>query len=644
MKKIKKIKLNITKYRNNSFSEINQLYNKGEEEVLKLNLGKYKNKFFANGKSDKSKIDGGNSQKRYSLTFLRQHSKNIQRRLSKVDIFKNDSFCLENIEKEFSSLNDISKSIKKLQTIVPNLLEKIYSDNSHQILSAPRFQHMQYENYLHKLLKDLNKKEIIIKKNKEILENELTNIDEIIADKELSIDILINMDSFKKMYRQKIVSHYENEFNKNEEKKIELSNISNFNTTSNNKLSINLNNTFNSSNHISANNSNSIKKNSKNNGNKTIKIQHELRAKAFRAKLNNFILKNKEKSNTKAEKLKNEVSEQKINKKLICEDLQNINQKLKIIHINKKNIIDKLFIHYLTILKEGKDTRDEGLAWVICEILSLGKKVMMSFLPKYLDEKCVLYLFQMAHLIMKKKEIENKILKIRQIFSPKKKIRKSISEEIDTKIYFKSMKTLNNLREKFLRSSFILDTSKYDSKENSNKIQYSVSHPLSLRKRISSEIMEKAKKSSKNASLIFVHGDPNHYYEDNIDDIPDLKFNDIKNYTLKNKNIFKSNKEIKFEECIQLNKQMEKIKKIKEDLKNKEMCRIFEEYRKNKYYEKYNVEKDILINALVGEDNLINEMYNQKKKEKQFNDEILKIRLYKRDYIKKNIIFLNNSS
>ena len=44
---------------------------------------------------------------------------------------------------------------------------------------------------------------------------------------------------------------------------------------------------------------------------------------------------------------------------------------------------------------------------------------MMSFIPKYLDENCVLYLFQMAHLIMETKKIENKIYKIKKIFNPK---------------------------------------------------------------------------------------------------------------------------------------------------------------------------------------------------------------------------------
>jgi len=71
---------------------------------------------------------------------------------------------------------------------------------------------------------------------------------------------------------------------------------------------------------------------------------------------------------------------------------------------------------------------------------------------------------------------------------------------------------------------------------------------------------------------------------------------------------------------------MEKLKMIKEDLKNKEIDRIFTEYQKNKYYERYNVEKNEVIKALVGEENLMHEIYHQNKKDKQINNELLKTR------------------
>ena len=653
MKKIKKI--NIKNYRNNSSSNFCSLFNKGEEEVLKLNLGKFKDKYYNNNNQLNSNIKNNISPQKGSITFLRLSSRKKTKKFSLSDLSKTNSNFLENIEKEYSSLNDISKSIKELQTIIPNLLDKINVDSSGQLISVPRFQHMQYENYLHKSLKDLNKKEIVMKKNKELLENELSNIEEIILDKQLSRDILVNMDSFKKMYRQKMINHYENEFNRKEKRKLELHSI-NISMKNDNEKNIsnilnrsdNIQNNNNDEKKLSSNSNNEIKLNNpiKNKNVKSFKLQHILRAKAFRAQLNNYILRDKEKKDMEAEKLEKEINEQKINKHLVAEDLEDINKKLKIIHINKKNIIDKLYIHYLTILKEGKDTREEGLAWVICEILNLGKKVMMSFFPKYLDEKCILYLFEMAHLLIKSKTLDKKFNELKKYFNPKPKLKKSLSEEIDFKNYFKSMKILNKIKEKFLNNSLIGRNS-FKKQLNSNFQLRNNKNPLSLNRRRSTiEFLNKLEKSKKYDFPIFVHGDPNHYYEElNEEEIPNkISIKDLDKYTLKvSQDLLKKHKEINVEECLDLIKQMEKLKKLKDDLKNKEMCRIFDEYRKNKYYERYNVEKSTLLNALVGEENLFMEIYNQDKKEKQLNDEILKIRLFKKQFLKKDILYMKNN-
>ena len=82
---------------------------------------------------------------------------------------------------------------------------------------------------------------------------------------------------------------------------------------------------------------------------------------------------------------------------------------------------------------------------------------------------------------------------------------------------------------------------------------------------------------------------------------------------------------------------------MKENLKNKEMNRIFIEYQKNHYFERYNVDKNTLLNALVGEENLMTEVYNQSKRENQYNDYFSKIRMYKKENIKNNILYKNNS-
>lgn len=66
-------------------------------------------------------------------------------------------------------------------------------------------------------------------------------------------------------------------------------------------------------------------------------------------------------------------------------------------------------MHYLVILKEGKDTRSEGLSWIIREIFNLDKKVIISFFPKFLDKQCIQYLFNITHVNMKLTELEKQI-------------------------------------------------------------------------------------------------------------------------------------------------------------------------------------------------------------------------------------------
>ena len=111
----------------NNNSAKNIFYNEAEEEVLKLNLNSQFKINYLNNK-DQNKLtlkDFNESKKLNSLTFLKFNLKNKKRKFSLSQSSKNNSFFLQNIEQEFSSLNDISKSIKKLEVIVPNLLDKI---------------------------------------------------------------------------------------------------------------------------------------------------------------------------------------------------------------------------------------------------------------------------------------------------------------------------------------------------------------------------------------------------------------------------------------------------------------------------------------------------------------------------------------
>lgn len=58
---------------------------------------------------------------------------------------------------------------------------------------------------------------------------------------------------------------------------------------------------------------------------------------------------------------------------------------------------NKLMLHYHLLLSEGTDTRNEGLVWIIKSIWNLGENVIISYMPDYLDEKCIDFLFSIAH-------------------------------------------------------------------------------------------------------------------------------------------------------------------------------------------------------------------------------------------------------
>ena len=84
-------------------------------------------------------------------------------------------------------------------------------------------------------------------------------------------------------------------------------------------------------------------------------------------------------------------------------------------------------------------------------------------------------------------------------------------------------------------------------------------------------------------------------------------------------------------------------------MKTNEMTRIFKEFQRNDYENRFNVDKITVISALIGEDNLNSELVKQSKREKKYIEEIMKGRLHKKmksvdkAMMEKNIIGENTS-
>ena len=60
------------------------------------------------------------------------------------------------------------------------------------------------------------------------------------------------------------------------------------------------------------------------------------------------------------------------------------------------------------------------------------------------------------------------------------------------------------------------------------------------------------------------------------------------------------------------------------------MTRIFNEFQKNNYAQRFNIDKISVINALIGEDNINGELIKQAKREKQYIEESMKIKMHKK--------------
>ena len=610
------------------------IYNLAEEEVQKLNIDSniLSPINFDDDKEMKLDIKNKLKNKMPSKIFKYFESKEKLQN-SQINISTNSTNGYNEItEEDLALTNNLSTSIQKLKTLIPDINKKM-ANNYSAIINIPKkdYKVESNENYLNSVLTHLYQKVKKIKNKKFLVENELNNIEKEINDKQLFIE-LAKDDNFQKNIKLKIIQKFEQEYNESKNK--ELNDITNSQTNSIDKKELfSLKNKYKDEKEIKEQKISESKKaiEEKN-------IIDELKERAFKSKLNNMILTNQILTKQKSDRFIKEIIELKERKKITWEKIDIYNEKLKKLHSIQHKIKDSLYMYYLSILKEGKDTRDEGLAWVIAEILNLGKKVLISHVPKYLDEKSILYLFIKAHIILKIKYIEKKINELND--NEKDKANKEIKKiTLRDNLKLKARKTLNNIKEKFIFNKYENNIKKMpliENEKNSSNL-----NPISLNKyKISSLFLKKSDKKLSKSNSMIIYKHRNNYLQDE-------KGNDISNNIKINENkklLLKQNKKISFEKYIAWKDEIEKLKELKETLKEKEMERIFEEFRLKKYSKKYNIDKKIVLSALIGEQNITKEFTIQNKKEKLLKEERGKTRLYVNDYLINKSVLMNGGS
>ena len=155
------------------------------------------------------------------------------------------------------------------------------------------------------------------------------------------------------------------------------------------------------------------------------------REKENKFKLEMMLISKGEKVNKIKQEMKTKIKELEekqislIDKIDVCE---NELKKFKEIH---HNIKEELLVHYHRLLSEGKDTRKEGLSWIILAIWNLKSNVLLSYLPRFLDQNIVLFLFEYSSLLKKIKETEKKIQELALKLKEHKENIKNISKKND---------------------------------------------------------------------------------------------------------------------------------------------------------------------------------------------------------------------
>ena len=109
------------------------------------------------------------------------------------------------------------------------------------------------------------------------------------------------------------------------------------------------------------------------------------------------------------ENLKNENSSKLEKKENLKEKISEIKKEIHKVKNEANQINKRLILHYHTLLSEGKDTRSEGLVWIIKAIWNLGNNVIMSYMPDYLDTKGIDFIFSIAHKDYELEKINGKI-------------------------------------------------------------------------------------------------------------------------------------------------------------------------------------------------------------------------------------------
>lgn len=206
-----------------------------------------------------------------------------------------------------------------------------------------------------------------------------------------------------------------------------------------------------------------------------------------------------------------------------------------------RNAKETLIEHLHKVLEEGRDTRKDGLSWIIQKIWRFNEEVILSYLPKFLDEKAIDFLFILSTLDWTKEKMKEELAHINGILSKSYSFPKNILNE-------NSKTNLNIIpKRKTIKGKDIIVYVPVTPQENSSSFRDIIGE-IDTSKKISLEC---------NALLAILQ---------------------------------------------EKEKAIGRLKKEMKELKKRELSRVCMEFYKYDYERRYNTSMNIVLSALIGED------------------------------------------
>ena len=352
---------------------------------------------------------------------------------------------------------------------------------------------------------------------------------------------------------------------------------------------------------------------------KSPKIEHMRRV----SKLQDYLLSQKKTDNEKKEK-QNKILEIQKELKDLKKPLTLLNNEINELKTNEKNTKVELLKHYLELLYVGKEVRNEGLIWIIKSIWKLGENVPISFMPKFLDFDAIQFLFNYAKISTELEYIKKLIRELKHKL--KEKVNNTqisngsiIKEELTSRnnmfnIINSNFKDKTNFMKKFSESNRIIIPRKNSVIFNRNnifrkKLLYSSSSPDLMKNIFNNSNFNMEEQNEKKFEIKSTMSQISKILDKKKDELyfdkmPEI--NEINNFQKK---------------IISLNKQLEEMKK-------KEIQRIFKEYTDNEYEKVYHAPIEIVLGALIGEHARNIQMNNYNIYKKGYLDELNTIRFF----------------